>query len=50
VEDKQIIEELTETLENVYEACVYRKDMNNPNKCLDWIENIVRKMRNKLND
>lgn len=37
-----------ETLENVYEACVYRKEMKNPNKCLDYIENIVKKTIDKL--
>lgn len=46
--DKQIIEEYIEVLENVYEACVHRKDMDNPNKVLDWIENIVGKARDKL--
>lgn len=46
--DKQIIEKYIEVLENVYEACVHRKDMDNPNKVLDWIENIVGEARDKL--
>ncbi len=45
--DKQIIEEYVEALEDINEACVYRKDMDNPDKVLDWIENVISKVREK---